>query len=191
VNEVSWFDAAAYCNWLSDQEKILPEQWCYEPKKGKDVRDWSEEAYGEGMRVPADFQRRMGYRLPTEAEWEYACRAGSSTGWSMGDAEDLVPRYAWFLDNASGKMHPVGSLRPNDWGLFDLHGNAWEWCQGRFSDKEDKKNKEDSLDKRDSRLVRGGAFDGRAVFARSALRHGVAAAFRGASDGFRPARTFR
>jgi formylglycine-generating enzyme required for sulfatase activity len=146
VNTVSWYDAAAYCNWLSDQEKIPPEQWCYEPKKGKDVRDWSG-AYGEGMQVPADFRWRKGYRLPTKEEWEYAYRAGSVTGWSMGDAEDLLARYAWWSSNSQGKSHPVGSLRPNDWGLFDLHGNAWEWCHDGFGDKRDIKDKEDIKDR--------------------------------------------
>jgi formylglycine-generating enzyme required for sulfatase activity len=187
VNQVTWNDAAGYCNWLSDQEKIPPEQWCYEPKKGKDVRDWSAEAYGKGMRVPADFQRRTGYRLPTEAEWEYACRAGSTTGWSLGDAEGLLPRYAWIWVNAEGKSHPVGSLRPNDWGLFDLHGNAWEWCQDRFDGKEDKEDIKDE----DSRLLRGGAFYCAAEYARSAGRNGHAAATRFYGFGFRPARTFR
>ena len=121
VNEVSWYDAAAYCNWLSEQEGLPKEQWCYVPnERGQ---------YAEGMKVVPDFLTRTGFRLPTGLEWEYACRAGSVTRWSMGEAEDLLTKYAWCVTNAWSQLHPVGTLRPNDLGLFDIHGNAWEWCQ--------------------------------------------------------------
>ena len=68
------------------------------------------------------------YRLPTEAEWEYACRAGTTTEWYCGDKEDELGRVAWYRKN-SGKMpHPVGGKEANSWGLFDIHGNVFEWC---------------------------------------------------------------
>jgi hypothetical protein len=86
VNGVKWYDAAAYCNWLSEQEGISRDHWCYLPnQKGE---------YADGMKVGADWGKRSGYRLPAEGEWEYACRAGSVTGWSMGDADDVLSRYA-------------------------------------------------------------------------------------------------
>ena len=72
-----------------------------------------------------------GYRLLTGKEWEYACRAGSFTYFSVGEAGDLLPKYAWSMLNSQRYSHPVGTLRPNDLGLFDMHGNAWEWCQDR------------------------------------------------------------
>jgi formylglycine-generating enzyme required for sulfatase activity len=182
VNMVSWYDAAAYCNWLSEQEGIPKEQWCYLPN--------DRGLYAEGMKVPADFRRRTGYRLPTEEEWEYACRAGTVMGWSMGDADELLSRYAWYAVNADSKTHPVGSERPNDWGLFDLHGNTWEWCHEKFGDKE-AINGEEDIKGKSSRLLRGGAFNGPAMFARSAYRIGSAAGYRIGEIGFRPARTFR
>jgi serine/threonine protein kinase len=122
VNKVTWYDVAAYCNWLSQQEGIRDDQWCYVPNKdGK-------------LDFAPDYQRRTGYRLPTEDEWEFACRAGARTSWSFGEAdEELVGHYAWWFGNARDgglqRAFSVGLLKPNDFGLFDMHGNLFEWCQ--------------------------------------------------------------
>jgi formylglycine-generating enzyme required for sulfatase activity len=120
ANSVSWFEAAEYCNWLSQREGMAEAQCCYEPNKdGK---------YAEGMRVKDGYLRLRGYRLPTEAEWEYACRAGSTVAYGFGEPAELLEAYAWFNRNSLGTSHPCGTLKPNDLGLFDMHGNAWQWC---------------------------------------------------------------
>src|SRR5882762_8004362 len=81
------------------------------------------------MRFRPNFLSLTGYRLPTEAEWEYACRAGAVTSRFYGGAEEMLDRYAWYFGNFRDRAWPVGRLKPNDYGLFDVYGNVIEWCQ--------------------------------------------------------------
>src|SRR5262249_8151584 len=120
---VDWYTAAAYCNWLSQQEGLPEKEWCY-PKELSKIRP--------GVVMEKGYLKRMGYRLPTEAEWEYACRAGTETSHAHGRSQALLASYAWYDRNAENRAHAVGRLRPNDLGLFDMLGNAAEWCQDRY-----------------------------------------------------------
>src|SRR5437763_263442 len=83
------------------------------------------------MKIPADVLQRKGYRLPTEVEWEYACRAGTVTSRYYGDSIELLKNYAWYVENGLEKAWPSGRLKPNDLGLFDMLGNVYEWCLDR------------------------------------------------------------
>jgi len=112
VEQVSWLDAVQFSNKLSEKEGKKP----FYEIDGKDIRvpDWN----------------GQGYRLPTEAEWEYACRANASTPtrFSFGDNMAELGLHGWFDGNSQQRTHPVGQKRPNGFGLHDMHGNVWEWC---------------------------------------------------------------
>jgi formylglycine-generating enzyme required for sulfatase activity len=126
AHRMSWYLAAEYCNWLSEREGITEDQWVYQPN--------DDGHYGNGMKIKADYAQLRGYRLPTESEWEYACRAGTAGNFGFGEPVRLLEEYGWYAVNSVGRTHPVGSLFPNELGLFDMHGNVWEWCQTRLHD---------------------------------------------------------
>ncbi len=112
VEQLRWSDAVRYCNKRSELEGLQP---CYDAE--------SLECHFEAT----------GYRLPTEAEWEYACRAGSTTRYFFGDNPSKLGDYAWFEQNSGGHPRPVGQKQPNPWGLYDIVGNVWEWCQDFYA----------------------------------------------------------
>jgi formylglycine-generating enzyme required for sulfatase activity len=111
VEQVTWPQAARFCNARSRLEGLKP---CYNEDTGE-----------------CDFAAD-GYRLPTEAEWEYACRAGTDGDYSCGNEARALGDFAWLADNAEKKTHPVGQKKPNPWGLYDMHGNVAEWCHDAY-----------------------------------------------------------
>lgn len=191
VNSINWIDAMAYCNWLNEQEGIPRNQWCYEAN-GEDHSDDS----SANLMLNHDFLNRTGYRLPTEAEWEYATRSGSTTSRFYGESPGLLNRFAKSMStNGESSTQSVGTFRPNDFGQFDSYGNVLEWCIDSFSPYHYRDistdDSEMNLMVNDSeRILRGGKFDDQASFLRSANRFYYNPTTRDASFGFRIARTY-
>jgi sulfatase modifying factor 1 len=182
VEQASWTAAAKFCNARSVQEGLKP---CY-----------------DGTTWTCDFNAN-GYRLPTEAEWEYFCRGGTETRRPWGDAEEFLSRYAWTWLNSQARLAPVGRLLPNEFGLFDTIGNVYEWCHDGPSGPEYWDEYPQGTDKdhpaadqfrgapttEEWRIIRGGVFDDGPPTARSAHRDIFKAGSTRPSIGFRVVRT--
>jgi formylglycine-generating enzyme required for sulfatase activity len=130
-----------------------------------------------------------GYRLPTEAEWEYSCRSGTTTAYSFGN--NITPKDANYIDSKIVKSVTVGSYKPNAFGIYDMHGNVWEWCEDWY---DPFLQRGEVIDPKGpatgkSRVLRGGSFKDNVSFARSSMRDFITPTFRNGSDGFRLART--
>jgi formylglycine-generating enzyme required for sulfatase activity len=178
VEMVSWFDAVDYVNRVSDAEG-LPR--CY--------ADDADRTFA-GLDC-------TGYRLPTEAEWEYAARAGTQTAFHTGvntqtgcNDDPNLNLAGWYCGNSGDTTHPVGQKQVNAWGLYDMHGNVWEWVHDWYGDYP----AGDVVDPLGAaagfnRVVRGGSWDTDALFARAASRSGLNPDFRFNYYGFRPARS--
>ena len=124
-NRIDWYDAAAYCQWLNEQEGIPQDQWCYLPNEQGE--------FAAGMKVVSDYLTRTGYRLPTFQEWKFAAGMEAEAEFCFGSDIELLADYAWYAGNSQGRLWPVGTLMPNALGLFDVHGNVSEWCQAPAS----------------------------------------------------------
>ena len=179
VSSINWYDAVKYCNWLGEKEGLPP---CYEVK---------------GKITQCDFSAN-GYRLPTEAEWEYAARGGhKSQGYEYAGSNN-VDDVGWYEGNSGGQTHPVGQKRPNELGLYDMSGNMWEWCWDWYG--KDYYASSPSTDPTGpssgtgvyiadaDRARRGGSYREKAVCLRVAFRGADGATYRGDST-FRLVRT--
>jgi serine/threonine protein kinase/formylglycine-generating enzyme required for sulfatase activity len=172
VENLSFLDAVEFCNRLSEREGLRP---CYR-MAGEQV-----ERLSEGT----------GYCLPTEAEWEYCARAGSTTRYWFGDDAAQLGDYAWFFSNSGGRTYPVGEKRSNAWGLYDMHGLVYAWCEDVWHQNYQGTPTDGSawlVGGEPRRVVRGGSWSGDARFCRSADRYGYEAADRSNLIGFRVVR---
>jgi formylglycine-generating enzyme required for sulfatase activity len=125
------------------------------------------------------------YTLPTEAEWEYACRAGTQTAYSFGNDSEKLGEYAWFSGNSGNRTHEVGGKKPNPWGLYDMHGNVWQWCVDGKRVYQEKSIKDPKSSEDGRRALRGGSlyFDPR--HCRAAYRFVFEPGYRSPRVGFR------
>lgn len=186
VANIAWPLMARYCNRLSAINKIPQEEWCYCEEDSSLV-------------LANGFLNRLGYRLPTEGEWEYFCRAGTNTDWYCGDDASLLDEYAWSSRNSPSipkfRRSPVGRLIPNRFGLFDMSGNVWEYCQSAFEPP--RTNSGSIVNDDDAQLgspsepcvIRGGSFGNSPKTLRSGHRMPHASQIGDEFLGFRVART--
>ncbi len=182
---VNWIDAAQYCRWLCKQENLPPDEWPYPQDVVIDF----------GMELPENFLERTGYRLPTEAEWEFACRCGTTSAYGFGSDTEVLQNYAWYQDNSMLRTWPVGSLKPNLRGLFDMHGNVHESCHNIYSydthqvDIGETRPLRTKGDRVFETVSRGGSYAAMAEEVRTANRRGDSPTALNYSLGFRLART--
>lgn len=180
-----------------EEAKIIPKDTSSFPV---DSVTWDDAVYFCKRLSSLPEERKAGrvYRLPTEAEWEYACRAGSKTLFSFEGSKTTLDEYAWYRQNSSEnarshRPHPVGKKKPNSWGLYDMHGNLLEWCQDWYAeypeasltDPTGPSSGSDSLG--DRRVLRGGCFGWDAMHCRSATRNSCSPSYRSNRHGFRVA----
>ena len=138
-------------------------------------------------------EKTKAYRLPSEAEWEYACRAGTTTEYSFGDDAGKLGENAWYGDNSSKTTQRVAGKKPNSWGLYDMHGNVWEWVEDDYHNRYDRAPVDGRAwvdnPRRSSRVIRGGSWSRGAQYCRSAVRSNNPPGDRGVGLGFRLSRS--
>ena len=176
AHQLSWYDAIAFCNTLSMMEGLDP---AYSIAGSTDPADWGDPVAGNAAawNAAAIISNADGYRLPTEAQWEYACRAGASAAYNTG-SNTISNTTGWYYLNAAGgnTPHPVGQLPPNAWLLHDMHGNVNEWCWDRYSATYSSAAATDPVGPASgaARVFRGGDYTSKAALLRSASRGSAA-----------------
>jgi formylglycine-generating enzyme required for sulfatase activity len=193
---VNWYQAVAYCRWLGRCTGLHEEDQAYTDPMALDPKQFPSDpdptSSGAPQNWPLDLEKR-GFRLPTESEWEVACRAGMTSAYSFGGDVSLLPHYGGFEGNSVREdsqkwSHAVCQLRPSPRGLFDMHGNLFEWCHD-WSDFFGEPPIADPMgpEAGTTRVIRGGGWTGAAAGCRSAFRGGFRPVVRGINLGIRVA----
>lgn len=185
MNYVSWYDVARYCRRLSEEEGIDEKEMIFPPlSEINSMRD---------LVLPENWLQRSGYRPPTEAEWEFACRGGTTTTRYFGSLDGRLPAYGWWRSNSEERCWPVGSKRPNPFGLFDMLGNVGEWCCDRRQEHAQTPDPEEdsgrTINPGTNRVFRGGTYQQMSKDLRSAKRDSAPPTAAFSYHGFRLART--
>ncbi len=170
VNHLNWYEALAYANALSEAQGYPA---CYRLDRCRGRIGVMRDVYQCAVYTFAGVDC-IGYRLPTEAEWEYFARAGTQTAYSYGDDPDELDQYAWFNESVDRRStHAVAQLTPNPWGLYDVHGNAFEWAQDLYGEYSAGAQVDPVHDQGSGRVLRGGCFQSPSYYARSGLRYAL------------------
>jgi len=165
----NWYQALVFCNRLSQMEglspayringKTDPYEWGPIPYSNLHLSDAELNAWKAKWDVVEIVPGSNGYRLPTEAQWEYACRAGTTTSWYSGDTPDNIDDYAWVYTNSNDMTHAVGTKKPNAFGLYDMQGNVQEWCWDWYGDyTEEAQTNPAGPSSGSSRMIRGAGY---------------------------------
>jgi len=177
VINVSWVEAIAFCNWLSQKEGLKP------------AYDKDGNLLDKSGNVTSDIAQVEGYRLPTEAEWEYAARGGPTPQGTKYSGSNDLKEVGWYTDNAGKKTHPIAQQKPNILGLFDMSGNVWEWCYDPYGNYSATGQTNPVGRSGANRVLRGGSWNSYAQSCRVAYRNDNAPTYRDYNRGFRLART--
>ena len=184
-----WYDSVAYCRWLGEQSGMLEGEQSYASPESLSTEDYPREPTPSANWAPRNWPMRReqpGFRLPTESEWEFAGRASTRTAYGYGSDASLLGRFGWFAENSGKHVHLPRELRPSVRGLFDMHGNLFEWTHDWYGSYQEGNVVDPMVSEEGTfRVFRGGGWDFVAAFCRPAYRFTIGPTYRSSFIGFR------